>query len=198
MILQTLIEKKLALTGIEIVTKKLGYSAEFEDKVSARITDIINSHSLALNQSSFDLQSSTPEFLKKLCRILKIPELLSNTIISETVEYPFQKKKTFKPSIFIETNFVRKSEPIFALSALEGTRYIAVAAELSYMPLDMILEHVQNVVKSHYQKGKPLIWGEIEHYVFHYDEDTVIILSPEGEVIGDCSYYIKSITKVKI
>jgi len=198
MILQILIEKKLALTGIEIVTKKLGYSAEFEGKVSARITDIINSHRLALNQSSFDLKSSTPEFLKKLCRILKIPELLSNTIISETVEYPFQKKWTFKSSIFIETNFVRKSEPIFALSALEGTRYIALAAELSYMPLDMILEHVQNLVKSHYQKGKPLIWGKIEHYVFHYDEDTVIILSPEGEVIGDCSYYIKPITKVKI
>ncbi len=198
MTLQTLIAEKLALTDISLVTQQLGYSAKAQDEVAARITDIINSSCLALNESSFDSLYSTPEFIKYLCVTLNIPELLSNKIISETEEPSLQKQPGFKPSIFIETNFKRKSEPIFALAALEGTRYISLASEISYLPLNKLLEHAQHLVKAHYQKRPNLIWGKIEYYVFYYDEQTVIILSPEGKVIGADDYYIRSISRATL
>ena len=191
MYLQTLIIENLATRDINDVIRQLGYKTP--EKVSGRIKDITSSPCLALDKSSFDFRYSAPEFIRKLCEILDIPEDLYTKIINETEANLLHQSQKFKPYIYIETNFQRKSQPIFALAVLESTRYILIEPTLQNLPLNELLDHVKELVKSHYQnQSDPLIWGKIEQYVFFYDEQTVIILSPKGNVIDAVLSYIRS------
>lgn len=191
MFLQALIIENLAKRDINEVARQLGYKTP--EKVSARIKAITASPCLALDKSSFDFRYSTPELIRKLCEILNIPELLYTKIIRETGVNILQQQQKFKPYIYIETNFQRKSEPIFALAALENTRNIPVEFPLYNLPLNDLLDHVKEIVKSHYQKQTSLpVWGEIKQYAFFCDEHTVVVLSPQGQVIDALPSYIRS------
>ena len=191
MYLQELITENLATRDINDVARKLGYKTP--EKVAARIRAITASPCLALDKSGFDFRYSTPELIRKLCEILDIPEVLYNKIISETEAYLLQKQQKFKPYIYIETNFHRKSEPIFALAVLERTRYISIDPSLHGLPLNELLDHVKKLVKSHYlQQSSLSLWGEIKQYVFFCDEHTVIVLSTTGDVIHALPSYIRS------
>ena len=199
MSLQSLFTKELATRDINEVAKQLGYNARSYEKVSARINTIINSPYLALDKSGFDFRYSTPELIRKLCAIFDIPAFLCNKIIGDIEEYLLLQQSKFKPYIFIETNFQRKGQPIFALAVLESTRYISLDSTLNNVSLNEILDPVKKLVKSHYQnQSEPLIWGKIEHYVFYYDEQTVIILSPTGKVLSADDHYNRSISRATL
>jgi len=191
MFLQALIIENLANRDINEVARQLGYKTP--EKVSARIQTITDSPCLALDKSSFDFRYSTPELVKKLCEILNIPELLYTKIIRETEVNILRQQQKFKPYIYVETNFQRKSEPVFALAAMESKRYIPIESSLYDLPLNDLLDHVKKIVKRNYQKQASLpLWGEIKQYAFFCDEHTVIVLSPQGQLIDALPSYIRS------
>ena len=197
MYLQELITENLATRDINDVARQLGYKTP--EKVSARIKAITDSPCLALDKSSFDFRYSTPEFIKKLCETLDIPEDLYTTIINETETNLLHQSQKYKPYIYIDTNFQRKSEPIFALAVMESTRYISIDPGIQNLPLNELLDRVQQLIKSHYQVQTSLpMWGEIKQYAFFYDEHTVIVLSPKGQVIDAVPDYSRSRAVLKI
>ena len=197
MFLQALITENLANRDINEIARQLGYKTP--EKVSARIKAIIDSPCLALDKSSFDFRYSTPELIRKLCEILGIPDYLCNKIISETEADLLQQQQKFKPYIYIDTNFQRKSEPVFALAAMESTRYIFIDPGIKNLPLNELLDRVRQLIKRHYQEQASLpTWGEIKQYAFFYDEYTVIVLSPKGEVIDAVPSYFRSRAVLKI
>jgi len=197
MYLQSLIKKKLATRDINEVARQLGYKTP--EKVSARIKDMTDSPCLALDKSNFDFRYSSPELIRKLCAILDIPEDLYNKIIAEIEAYLLQQQQKFKPYIYVETNFQRKSEPIFALAAMESTRYISINPSIQNLPLNQLITHVQALVKIHYQKQTSLpMWGDIRQYAFFYNENTVIVLSAKGDVIDAASDYSRSRATLKL
>jgi hypothetical protein len=191
MTLQTLIIEKLATQNLHDVAKKLGYSNE--QQLSARLDLILASSYLALDKSGFDFHYSTPELIRKLCHILSIPDRLCNNIISEIEVSLEASKNRFKSYIYIETNFKRSSQPIFMLAALNSQRYIPIDDELQKLPLNEQIEHVQRLLKAHYAQQTALqIWGEIDKYVYFYDENTIVIFSPSGRVIDTVDEYFVS------
>ena len=191
MFLQALITENLANRDINEVASQLGYKTP--EKVSARIKAITASPCLALDKSSFDFRYITPELVKKLCEILNIPEGLYNKIIKETEVNILQQQQKFKPYIYVETYFQRKNEPISALALMENTRYVPIESPLHNLPLNDLLDHVKEIVKSHYQKQASLpLWGEIKQYAFFCDEHTVIVLSSQGQVTDALPSYIRS------
>jgi hypothetical protein len=98
--------------------------------------------------------------------------------------------RKYKPQLFIETNFKRTSEPIHVLAALQHTRYIAIESAVQSLPLNAQLDQIQSIVKAHYQQQSTLpLWGDIEHYVYFYDQYAIIILSTQGEVVDTVTDY---------
>lgn len=190
MFLQNLIKKELALFTIDVLAKKLGYSSS--KKIQARITAILASPTLNLDQSHYDFHYSTPELIRKLCDILSIPIELCNAILNETELKLRKERSRFKPYIFIETNFKRKNEPIFALAALQGRRYLYIDNNLN-IPLNVQLDYIQELIRDHYFEQTEIPpWGDINQYAYFYDEKTVVVFATSGEIIAVTSEYFVS------
>ncbi len=190
MSLQYLIKDKLKSVNIKDVADALGYSST--KKLSVRIDVVINSETLSLESSDYDFHYGTSQFIRKLCDALAIPLALCNKIIDEIETKINIKKYRFKSSLFIETNFKRKSEPIFVLACLEGRRYIPVD-EIQDLGLNEQIEHVQRLIRAHYAEQTELqVWGKISQYVYYYDEKTNIIFSTSAEITNSVEQYSRS------
>ena len=76
---------------------------------------------------------------------------------------------------------------------MECKRYISIDPSIQNLPLNELLDRVKQLIKNHYQEQISLpIWGEIKQYAFFCDEHTVIVLSPQGQVIDALPSYIRS------
>jgi len=88
--------------------------------------------------------------------------------------------------IFVNTNFKRTSQPIFALALLESRRRIKIdAKELTFKSLDEILVIVSSIVKSHYKEtqGDIGIWGKAVNYVYHHYDNKTYLFNHNGNEI---------------
>ena len=74
--------------------------------------------------------------------------------------------------IYIDTDFRRKNEPIFALAFVQHLRYISLTAfldELCFKALDEQLKVISNITKSYYQKMQTLpIFGAITGFKLYF------------------------------
>jgi len=90
--------------------------------------------------------------------------------------------------IFVNTNFKRTTQPIFALALLESRRRIKVnAKELTFKTLDEVLAVVSTIIKFHHKEtqGNVGIWGKTVNYVYHHIENEVFVFNTDGEIIED-------------
>ena len=100
--------------------------------------------------------------------ILALSKHFSLSIDAELSEVQklYNERIKFKGSyIYIDTNFKRKNEPIFALAMAQHLRYISLTPfldELCFKTLDEQLNIISKVVKDYYHKTKSLpVFGEI-------------------------------------
>ena len=100
--------------------------------------------------------------------ILALSEYFALNIDAELneVQKLYNERIKFRGSyIYIDTNFKRKNEPIFALAMTQHLRYISLTPyldELCFKTLDEQLNIISKVVKDYYQKTKSLpVFGEI-------------------------------------
>ena len=74
--------------------------------------------------------------------------------------------------IYIDTDFRRKSEPIFALAMAQHLRYISLTPfldELCFKALDEQLKAISKITKSYYQKTQTLpIFGAITGFKLYF------------------------------
>ena len=74
--------------------------------------------------------------------------------------------------IYVDTDFRRKSEPIFALAMAQHLRYISLTPfldELCFKELDGQLEVISNITKNYYQKTQTLpIFGAITGFKLYF------------------------------
>ena len=78
----------------------------------------------------------------------------------------YDERAKFRGSyIYIDTNFKRRGEPIFALAMAQYLRYISLTPfldELCFKALDEQLNIISKIIKDYYQKTKSLpVFGDI-------------------------------------
>jgi len=89
------------------------------------------------------------------------------------VQKLYNERVKFRGSyIYIDTDFRRKSEPIFALAMAQHLRYISLTPfldELCFKALNEQLEVVSKITKSYYQKTQTLpIFGAITGFKLYF------------------------------
>ena len=193
-IYKTLI-KALHNSSTEEVSKKLSYnSLKKGEKSLAQFIQHKDLYSW-LNSGFYDLKYTAEKLFKELCIMYGIE--------IEAIEDELKMQRTLKAEInkyqncyiFINTNFIRKSEPIFVLAMLESKRYIKInAKQLIFKTENEILDIVSNIVKAHYKKteGTLPIWGDIANYAYHHNDESVYIFNTLGKFIkGVSKSYLK-------
>lgn len=172
------------------VLSKLGYK-NIQQHHYQRLEEVIKSPVLGLDSSQFDFKYSSEEYLIRLAEICSIPESQFSQYLAETKLRVSQTKEQFRPYIFVDTGFKRKTQPVFVLAACENLRFVILDKQTNDLLFDEKLALLRNLIRSHMEKteGVLLIWGKIERYFFVYDGDRALELSVDGELIKHHDYF---------
>lgn len=180
------INEKLNTIDISTLHKKVGYnsSKKFIETLE-KLKSTRNSYDW-LYCSHYDLVYSSKDFLIKLCEVLEIDETLVDDEIKKAVLY-YKEQEKFKSSyIFVNTNFKRKSEPIFALALCEKFRNISLYKKenLLFKSIEEILNNLSFQIKSHYEEnnGGLKIWRKIVNYQVHLF-DKIYVFDVNGNLL---------------
>ncbi len=186
MTLHKIITSKLSWANLSDITQFMGYNKTQSPKAIKRLEHLVTDEYLGLYSNTFDFKYSNKEFLTKLAQVLGIPVCQDDfdTITSTHDDKP----NRIKSYVFIDTEFVRTSQPVFVLAACNHQRYIRLDDDIQMKPLHEQATHVQSIVKQHYyieSSGEIGIWGRVKRYVFHCDYNIKIELTVDGTVLGE-------------
>ena len=166
-----LIKEKINLYNKDDLSKKLGYSnqVKFEETLNKFLQ--FENLNQWFEKGHYDLVNNAEDFFIKLSKALNIKDSLIDKEL-KVIEHYKQEIEKFKGSyIFVNTNFKRKNEPIFALAFCENQRRISLykIENLLFKTMDEIFEVLSKEIKEHYLQndGTLKIWGKINSYQIH-------------------------------
>ena len=173
------------------LSQRMGYSNV--EKGADRIRRVVQDNSLGLVEGEWDGVYSSEQFLKKLVNLLD-PDLDKTAYMHEIEKLKrdaYTANFGYRPWIFVDTQFVRNSEPIFALAFAEHLRRIKIGHEIIGLDGDEALAVIRGAVLNHFDQLKEHadghrylpVWGRVHRYCCHISEDTTIILSTAGDLI---------------
>ena len=144
------------------LSKALGYARE--KNFSSALANLQRANSLDefMSKGHFDWSHSSKTLILALSEHFRLN--IEDELNAAKIRYDERAK--FRGSyIYIDTNFKRRGEPIFALAMAQYLRYISLTPfldELCFKTLDEQLNVISKVVKDYYQKTKTLpIFGDI-------------------------------------
>ena len=107
----------------EAILKKMGYHKPRATNLE-RLQKVLGSPVLGLDVGGYDLRYQSHEFVHELCRALELPLDECDANIARIKRQTDDDRASFKPYLWADTDFKRKSQPIFVLAALESRRYL--------------------------------------------------------------------------
>lgn len=169
----------------EAILKKMGYHKPSVTNLE-RLKKVLNSPTLGLDVGGYDLKYQSHEFVHELCRALELPLDECDANIARIKRQIDEDRTSFKPYLWVDTDFKRENQPIFALAFLENRRYLGFPKWHLRLTPEQQLEQAQELVQEHMQEteGELLIWGTIKRYWFFYAPNRSYWLAPDGEIIA--------------
>lgn len=151
-----------------------------------RLDAIIASPTLGLDAGGYDFKYTNEELILALAKTLdlNVAEALAYTTAQKT--RISENRAAFKPYLWIDTNFKRTSQPVFALAATEQFRHLHFPEEFWRKPLAEQLEAVRTRVRTYLQKQghEVFMWGPIRRFLFFVQPTFAYIIDLKGEVIS--------------
>lgn len=171
----------------ESLLKAIGYE-EPPEAVYQRLHLAIQDPRTLLGTVDDDLKYGHVAFLHRLGTALGLEtpwlqEQLRNLKVCVVTD-----DKAFRPYLFVDTDFVRKNEPIFILALTDGCRYLRFLRRLWRLPLPEQVARAQERARIHWiEKEGTLgcIWGDIKRYAFHYSPTEHVVINPNGELTAE-------------
>ncbi|MDN5069891.1 hypothetical protein O8C76_02465 [Aliarcobacter butzleri] len=203
MILIEDIKEKIKLQNKTLLAKELGYSSQIKfEKTLNKFLEISTLYEW-FQCGHYDLVNTAQDFFIKLSRALKIDENTINNEIKNISLYKHEVEKFKDSYIFVNTNFKRKNEPIFALALCENQRRISLYKNenLLFKSIDEILEILSKEIKEHYlgNSDKLGIWGKIVSYQVHlFDKIYVFDTSGSLKSNDEITFENRAVLKYKI
>jgi len=167
------------------ILKAMGYRKPTSANLE-RVQNVLDDPEFGLNDGGFDFKYSSEGFLRALCVVTGMDMALADQRICRIKKYLEEEREAFKPYLWVDTGFKRKSQPIFALAVCEHQRYLDFPKGFWRFSIDRQLGRAQCRIREHvFETGGELgIWGHIKQYWFYYKKDKAYLLALNGEVIG--------------
>lgn len=151
------------------LSKALGYVREQNFTRALANLEAANSLDEFITKGHFDWAHSSETLILALSKHFA---LSINAELGE-VQKLYNERVKFRGSyIYIDTDFKRKSEPIFTLTIAQHLRYISLTPfldELYFKTLDEQLKIISKITKNYYQKTKTLpIFGAITGFKLYF------------------------------
>lgn len=179
------IKEKIKLQNKTLLAKELGYSNSTKFEITLNKFLQFSTLYEWFQCGHYDLVNTAEDFFIKLSKALKIDEDTINNEIENITLFKHEVEKFKDSYIFVNTNFKRKNEPIFALALCENQRRISLYKNenLLFKTTDEILEILSIEIKKHYlhNSDKLGIWGKIVSYQVHLF-DTIYIFDTNGNL----------------
>lgn len=185
---------RVAAMPREEILKAMGYPRPTSANLE-RLQSVLENPEFGLNDSGFDFKYSSEGFLRALCVVAGMDMALADQRISRIKKYLDEERKAFKPYLWVDTAFKRRSEPLFALAVCEYQRYLDFPKGFWRLSIDRQLGRAQCRVREHvYETGGDLgIWGQIKQYWFYYKKDAAYLLALNGVVTGKHSGHVANL-----
>jgi len=201
MTLTKTIKNQLTNISHKNLLKAMGYNnLEIGRKTLQSLLDAKDIYSW-VKDGHFDLRYTSKQFIIKLCEILEVSDIDYEVILDQ---YEQRARKISSESlsyIYVNTNFKRKNEPIFALAIMEHARRVELDKEMLFdIKKEEVIAYVSKLVHEHYQesKGSLMLWGPIQNYAFHYKDEATIIFDVHGNIVKDNTEVFETKAVVKI
>jgi hypothetical protein len=136
-----------------------------------------------LKSGHYDFRYSSGEFIEKLSTLLEVNSSLYKTEISHCTKIKNEYNKIRGCYVYVNTNFHRTTQPIFALAFMESHRLLEPANEnLMFTTDKQILKNISKMVKQHYldNDGELMMWGKIDNYVYHHFDGKQYVFDSDG------------------
>ncbi len=121
-------------------------------------------------------------------KLAKAKELAREASTPEAIRTSKELRKFKDSYIFVNTDFKRKGEPIFALAFCESQRNVIFNKEdLIFKSDEEVLNLISDIVKQHFieTKGNIGIWGDIVSYVYHHRNGETYVFDKNGLLRDD-------------
>lgn len=164
----------------------MGYAPD-DDKASARVQTVLDSPFYGLESSHFDFKYGGVGFLQALGRALGIDDTALETEIERVQTQLRAESDAFRPYLWVDTQFKRQNQPIFALAFCEPHRYLYFSKRTALQPLSEQLREVRQRILSHMRQtgGEVVLWGRVHRYLYYYAEGKALVFSTDGELLGE-------------
>lgn len=167
--------------------QRMGYGRVNEQR-RARLVRVLDDDMLGVDDGEFDFRFDSLGFVRALCEALDLPVDMIEQGLSD-LQQAVARRHAHSPSMFVDTGFKRKNEPVFVLAAMESKRWISF--ERSFRDLSAIRQIcvAGERARAHFEihAGILPLWGVIQRYVFFYAPDITLCLNTQGQVVDDGS-----------
>lgn len=171
------------------VLRAMGYSQP---------TSSAKAHYLAIRQSPYlgleseyrDERYGERGFLEALCRSIGMEEAGYHQAIVSLHERLVEDRAAFRHWLFADTDYVRNpGTPIFTMAFTEHFRRLKFPINFWRLPWEERLDAACQKARDHMQEsgGRMEIWGDIKRYHYCYAGGRSIVISPQGEMMGERS-----------
>jgi len=199
--MKEILREKIQLISKKEIIKQMGYNNK--ERGLNSLEKFLSSKNLYswIHSGNYDFKYAPIEFFKTLCKIINIPD---KDVEKELKNCDILEKELNKIKycyIFINTNFRRVNQPIFALAALQHYRIIAIPKDKLLFKTDKeIFSTVSTLVKNHYKNssGKILMWGKIVNYKYYHSDDQDYVFDIDGKQIEVSETIFESKVELKI
>ena len=185
------IKQRAKFRAEDDLLRQMGY-AKPGRRHRERLAMVLADPALGLGTPMYDFVHGRRDFLRALCRALRIPEHSCRAFIAERDALDKAERQAYKPWLFVDTGFKRADRPgmpIFILAMIESKRRLPLPPDTFRLPWEEQLQTAQQTVRQHMADtgGELKIWGRIQRYLFCYAEDHQLEIAPSGEVRGEAS-----------
>lgn len=189
--LQQQIKQRAKFRAEDDLLRQMGY-AKPGRRHRERLAMVLADPALGLGTPMYDFVHGRRDFLRALCRALRIPEHSCRAFITERDALDKAERQAYKPWLFVDTGFKRADRPgmpIFILAMIESKRRLPLPPDTFRLPWEEQLQTAHQTVRQHMADtgGELKIWGRIQRYLFCYAEDHQLEIAPSGEVRGEAS-----------